>query len=588
MSTPTDEQRKRRVRNAEAAASAWAERNTTPTALPVSVEVALHPYCNAQCLFCDTGRCTREVGIDDSFDWLAERVLEELAPQVERLHWTHHAEPLLSRHFVQWLGEAEAIPDLRIQTNGFLLPKYRDELLRAPGSLHIGVSLHAATAAMHARLMGCSTTKFDDIVGTLRTMVQRRSEEALARKFSILFVAQRSNLHELADFVRLGIDIGVDSYIVRDLLVPDGHGQRCVERDGMVYFQPGEVVLRGDPELEKQIGEARRMLSDAGLNEDRLWVDMREGTPDGVDAIKRREREFRELYAAQAGQTGPGGASSLSVNVADTVGVERFGAPAEPTDIEATPDRSGDACELPWTSAWIDGVGDVRPCLFTDYTFGNLRDASMQEVWSGPRARHMREIMAARGVPSCCAECPHYSGGMPPDPLRPGSERSLAADAAAAPVSVDDLPPLCEPSEEKSVVVQLVFERLSARTLRTELSTAGRVIRDFDPPTESDLADDPHVAYLFVSSPDGGARAERYHAPYCVVPGAPFWPASTCVRFKVMMFASIDEPTLLADGCTALVERLTALLDGPIGQTPSAIDAVNELFSAFRRGDIGA
>lgn len=57
-------------------------------------------------------------------------------------------------------------------------------------------------------------------------------------------------------------------------------------------------------------------------------------------------------------------------------------------------------CTMANDSFFIDPYGDVRPCNVMDFPFGNIREKSFQEIWSGPEAAEAR-----RRVGSCRTNC---------------------------------------------------------------------------------------------------------------------------------------------------------------------------------------
>lgn len=79
-------------------------------------------------------------------------------------------------------------------------------------------------------------------------------------------------------------------------------------------------------------------------------------------------------------------------------------------------------CSQPWQTLMIDAAGVVQPCAYRgNYTntvnaepFGNLNEASLEEIWNGPVAQRVRSCMAAGDlVGAGCAECLALKQGMP-------------------------------------------------------------------------------------------------------------------------------------------------------------------------------
>jgi radical SAM protein with 4Fe4S-binding SPASM domain len=61
-------------------------------------------------------------------------------------------------------------------------------------------------------------------------------------------------------------------------------------------------------------------------------------------------------------------------------------------------------CLMGWKSMYMNAAGDVFPChlLGPDYKMGNVRDASMSEIWTGPKAKDTRLRLKEEAF---CAVC---------------------------------------------------------------------------------------------------------------------------------------------------------------------------------------
>lgn len=61
-------------------------------------------------------------------------------------------------------------------------------------------------------------------------------------------------------------------------------------------------------------------------------------------------------------------------------------------------------CSFPWSHAWISPTGQVFPCL--SYEIGNIRTATLRQLWNHERFRAFRQEIKRRGlVPSCVGCC---------------------------------------------------------------------------------------------------------------------------------------------------------------------------------------
>ena len=57
-------------------------------------------------------------------------------------------------------------------------------------------------------------------------------------------------------------------------------------------------------------------------------------------------------------------------------------------------------CTMATDSFFVDPYGDVRPCNVMDHPFGNIKEKSFNEIWTGPAAEEAREKVEA-----CTSNC---------------------------------------------------------------------------------------------------------------------------------------------------------------------------------------
>jgi radical SAM protein with 4Fe4S-binding SPASM domain len=69
------------------------------------------------------------------------------------------------------------------------------------------------------------------------------------------------------------------------------------------------------------------------------------------------------------------------------------------------PRSSEGVCKIPWTTAFIDVNGMVRPCCVVDESLGDLNTQTLDEAWNGERAHAFRESFANGIVPDICKQC---------------------------------------------------------------------------------------------------------------------------------------------------------------------------------------
>ena len=185
---------------------------------PWNITIPIADVCNARCTFCTSWiEGTRIISLNE-----LDR-FREVLPFARLIGIAGHGEPLAHPEFGALAERISQLADPRFQsyiiTNGVYLDTRREAL----EFFHVrtyNVSLNAATPAVHETVMGLSSGAFDRILASLTQLIHRREE---ARKngrpffINISFVINRDNIHELADFVRLGNRLGVDNIYLRTL-----------------------------------------------------------------------------------------------------------------------------------------------------------------------------------------------------------------------------------------------------------------------------------------------------------------------------------------------------------------------------------
>ncbi len=187
---------------------------TTLTSYPWNVCLPLVDVCNAACTFCNSWlRGRRWMGLDE---------LENFAPIVRNaklLGLAGHGEPLIHPEFEALSRRFSELIDRRcgvyLITNGYLLSRYEAEL-EAMNLATYNISLNAATAETHETVMGLGSDAFERVIGAVKGLIEKRnSGKKIVINISLVVVKQ--NLHEVASFVELGNELGVNNIYVRTL-----------------------------------------------------------------------------------------------------------------------------------------------------------------------------------------------------------------------------------------------------------------------------------------------------------------------------------------------------------------------------------
>lgn len=305
--------------------------------------------CNLRCVMCEEHsphsllRLRR--GSDGSPERLMplemiERVVAEAVPRgLREIIPSTMGEPLLYEQFEAVLELCRRYQvKLNLTTNGTFPRRGAAEWAKliVPVASDVKISWNGATKATHEGIMLGS--RWEKVVDNVRAFITERDAHASAggsrcrTTFQLTFL--ESNVHELADIVRLAIELGVDRV--------KGH---------------------------------------------HLWAHFDEIASQSMrrspDAIGRWNLAVLAAREAAAERRLPNGEYVLLENIF-------------PLDEFATEDLApGGACPFLGQEAWVSAVGRFDPCCAPDAqrrtlgSFGDLRTQGFMEVWDGRRYREL-------------------------------------------------------------------------------------------------------------------------------------------------------------------------------------------------------
>jgi MoaA/NifB/PqqE/SkfB family radical SAM enzyme len=271
-------------------------------------------------------------------------------PALRRVVLHGIGEPLLNKQLPDMIRFAKAQGAwVLFNTNGTLLDGTWQDALIDCGLDELRVSLDAATPETFRRIRGAAA--FPRIVKNLRQFVARKAERGASHpRLSLWMVAMRSNVHELPALVDLAADLGIPE----------------------VYFQ--RLVYNG-------LGVAREEESVHGRAEGDLAEIIREA---------EARAHARGVHLRASGAT----------------------TPAESLRLDTEP-RPWSRCRRPWTSTYVTAHGKVLPCCiapfahadFPGMVLGDLREAGLDEIWSGEKYQAFRARLLSDDPHPCCRNC---------------------------------------------------------------------------------------------------------------------------------------------------------------------------------------
>ena len=69
------------------------------------------------------------------------------------------------------------------------------------------------------------------------------------------------------------------------------------------------------------------------------------------------------------------------------------------------PQGYGSRCLSPWACAYIFPEGDLKPCLNSSYSFGNIKNKSFKEIWNSQKAVEFRRLLKENKIFPACVRC---------------------------------------------------------------------------------------------------------------------------------------------------------------------------------------
>lgn len=317
--------------------------------------------CNLRCIMCEEhsphsllqiqrkqeGRPHRLMPLE-----LIERVISDAAPHgLREIIPSTMGEPLLYEHFEAILGLcARYRVKLNLTTNG-TFPRlgaraWAERIV--PVTSDVKISWNGATKATHEAIMLGS--RWDKVLDNLRTFISVRDDHAAQGgnrcRVTLQLTFLETNVAELADVVRLAIDLGVDRV----------KGHHLWAHFGAIK----DLSMRRSP-----------------------------------DAIRRWNTAVLDARVA-AERPLPSGRHILLENIFLL-------------DEEATEDLApGGPCPFLGQEAWVSALGRFDPCCAPDAQrrtlgeFGSLHERGLMEIWNGEAYRDLQSTYRNRAL---CLGC---------------------------------------------------------------------------------------------------------------------------------------------------------------------------------------
>lgn len=320
-------------------------------------EVRVNPMgfvCNHDCIM-----CWREtLSIEERKTYMRKeknslslgdykRLFKKLPFRTRSIDVTGGGEPFLYPQTFQIL---EAIKENglygHLMTNGALLtPSIIRKLINIKWNM-IRISFHAGDKESYQTIH--RRNDFKKVCQAIEMLVRLRGKTKKFPRVSLLFVIQRANFDRIREFSALAERLGVDE----------------IEFDNLIPIV-AKTILRG-----KEIIAVQKDL--------RKVAQFCQVPNNALEVVKR----YDKLYGRH-----------ISDNSPVPLSKKRF---------------SGKKCKIVLNSMFITNEGDVHPCCFFKEKMGNVKDASILEIWNSVLYEKLRQSLGnGQFEPECFKYCPY-------------------------------------------------------------------------------------------------------------------------------------------------------------------------------------
>lgn len=309
---------------------------------PHRMYIEVTDECNLRCPM-----CTQTV-LSGPRKRIALETFEKVRPllrYMDLIHFTGCGETFLHPRLMEMLA---AVPHesctVRIITNGILLDEATSRHLVELGLQELWVSIDGTDAATFERIRGSKL--FDKVINNVRTVTRLRREAGKSRpRVALNFVAQRSNIEQLPQFVRMAKELGADAVNVGFLQV---YSKELLTESLYFYQELSDTFMAQAQEV------AREVKID-------LYV---------PGFFRNRCPESRESSVASL-----------------------------PTDTFRT------KCVEPYGFVLVHADGTLGPCCVNDSRLGSLADDDFITLWNGELYADFRRRVSTPEEDFDCQHC---------------------------------------------------------------------------------------------------------------------------------------------------------------------------------------
>ncbi|MCD6371739.1 MAG: radical SAM protein [Candidatus Aenigmarchaeota archaeon] len=328
-------------------------------------EMRINPTnkCNLFCLPCvSRGRPTYKKNKELSTKTYLRIIKEASEIRVRRVDVCGGGEPFARNDTIKILKEIkENGMEGTISTNGTLIKREIAKKLVEMEWDEIRFSINGPNEEIDDYLRGVKGAFKLSLkaIGYLNHFKKKFKKEK--PKLIIMPVITSFNYRSVAEFVKLSVDLKVDSLILQPFMSEVLPGYKPSEEERRKISKKLMLSEKQAIEFRKVLKEAKKVAEKSGLNtniDSLIGVDVRQKTS---ELIKGESKKYKKKY--------------LKI-----------------------------PCYVPWWDLDISVEGEVGPCFRADKRF-NLRDISLDEAWNSDYFNSFRKMLAEGKIPNICKDC---------------------------------------------------------------------------------------------------------------------------------------------------------------------------------------
>lgn len=159
-----------------------------------------------------------------------KQIIDKNSHLIRRISLYNYGEPLINPEIWMMVAYAKSknIPYVKISTNGLLINKYSNEILKS-GLDYLSISLDGATQKIYAKFR--RKGRLDSIIKGISKLVNMRNSILSRLRIEIQFIIMKHNEHQLLNIERLARRLKVDFLRLKTVLIKNNKWSYLLPKD---------------------------------------------------------------------------------------------------------------------------------------------------------------------------------------------------------------------------------------------------------------------------------------------------------------------------------------------------------------------